>query len=412
LSSSDGWDSEFTVLDDEGRRWWEKKEHRRDPRVEYERDQLKEIRERIRKMVDQDIQYAATYKGVKDIVTIIEYAGQNDNGIFTRWLDHLLMYFQLNRMCGPDNELVRLSAMYNSLEGVAEEWYRDLILHASRRNWMFEKAVCSLFLTYVFGSATSHTAQEFGEVRYSRTEGARKYAQRLKTKARRLARKPDESTMIVRFLAGLPSELSRRLTLRERLDPARHRFKDFADKLHELEEAEDVTSTVNAAVVDEQRKAGGQGPQRLSKPQGDSRRAPYETRRTPWQPRETQQLVEKKAGDVPTKGKGPSPDVVCFRCQGKGHYASNPACLMYGKDGGPSRPLRDRPQLKAAHISEADGGDDTSDDPSKETGDTGGKEWCPDPVHHKYIARKWTKYLANTHPEYSKDIQNFPSQFN
>jgi hypothetical protein len=41
--------------------------------------------------------------------------------------------------------------------------------------------------------------------------------------------------------------------------------------------------------------------------------------------------------------------------------------------------------------------------------DTGGKGWCPDPVHHKYIARKWTKNLANTHPEYFKDIQNFPS---
>ena len=80
-------------------------------------------------MVGQEIQYAATYKGVRDIVTIINYSGQNDNGIFTKWLDHLLMYFQLNRMCGPDNELVRLSALYNSLDGVAEEWYRDLILH-------------------------------------------------------------------------------------------------------------------------------------------------------------------------------------------------------------------------------------------------------------------------------------------
>jgi hypothetical protein len=255
-------------------------------------------------MVGQDIQYAATYKGVKDIVTIIKYAGQNDNGIFTRWLNHLLMYFQLNRMCGPDNELVRLSTMYNSLEGVAEEWYRDLILHASRQSWTFEKAVCSLFLTYVFGSAASHAAREFGEVKYSRTEGARKYAQRLQAKARRLARKPDESTMIVRFLAGLPGELSRRLTLRERLDPARHRFKDFADKLHELEEAEDVTNTVNAAVVDEQRKAGAQGPRRPSKPQVDSRRAPYEARRTPWQQRGAPQLVERKSGGCPCEREG------------------------------------------------------------------------------------------------------------
>ena len=43
---------------------------------------------------------------------------------------------------------------------------------------------------------------------------------------------------------------------------------------------------------------------------------------------------------------------------------------------------------------------------------TGGKGWCPDPVHCKYIVRKWTKNLANTHPEYFKDIQNFLSQFN
>ena len=128
-------------------------------------------------MVRQDIQYAVTYKGVKDIVTIVKYSSQNDNGIFTRWLDHLLLYFQLNQMCGPDNELVQLSAMYNSLEGVAEEWYRDLVLHVPKHSWTFEKAVCSLFLAYVFGSAASHAVQEFSEVRYSRTEGAHEYAQ-------------------------------------------------------------------------------------------------------------------------------------------------------------------------------------------------------------------------------------------
>ena len=42
---------------------------------------------------------------------------------------------------------------------------------------------------------------------------------------------------------------------------------------------------------------------------------------------------------------------------------------------------------------------------------TGGKGWCPGLVHHKYITRKWTKYQANTHPAHPKFIQNFPSQF-
>ena len=291
-------------------------------------------------MVGQDIQYAAAYKGVKD-VTIVKYAGQNDNGIFTRWLDHLLLYFQLSRMCGPDNELVRLSAMYNSLEGVAEEWYRDLILHTPKQSWTFEKAVCSLFLTYVFGSAASQAAQDFNEVKYSRTEGAREYAQRLKTKARRLARKPDESTMIIRFLAGLPTDLSRRLTLRERLDPARHRFKDFVAKLHELEEAENVTKTVNTAVMDEQRKTGGQGPRKPGVPRGDNKRPYHGPQQAVSAQRNDRQLAEKRRDDHPVKGKGPSPNVVCFRCQGKGHFANNPICPMYGKGGGDNRQLRD-----------------------------------------------------------------------
>ena len=42
---------------------------------------------------------------------------------------------------------------------------------------------------------------------------------------------------------------------------------------------------------------------------------------------------------------------------------------------------------------------------------TGGKRWCTKPVHHKYIARKWTMYPVFTHSVHLKYIQNFPSQF-
>ena len=368
--TSDDWDSEFTVLEDTDRRRHEKRDLRRDPKTEFEREQLKQIRRQIRRMVGNDIQYAASYKGVKDMVTIIKYAGQNDNGMFTRWLDHLLMYFQLNRMCGPDNELVRLSAMYNSLEGVAEEWYCDLILRLSKRSWTFEEAVCSLFLTYVFGSAASHAAREFNEVRYSRSEGAREYAQRLKTKARRLARKPDESTMIIRFLAGLPSEVSRRLTLRERLDPTRHRFKHFVMKLHELGEAENVTKTVTTVMVDEQRKPGNQGFRRPNKPPParPQTQEPYRA-----QQRNTQRPPERRFDDRGAKGKGPSREVTCFRCQGKGHYSTDPSCPMFDKNGGQAHPLRDRPQLKAARVPEEEEGADKPGNPLMEVTDT--DEW-------------------------------------
>ena len=42
---------------------------------------------------------------------------------------------------------------------------------------------------------------------------------------------------------------------------------------------------------------------------------------------------------------------------------------------------------------------------------TGGEGWCSHLVHHKYIARKWTKYQSNTHSGCCKYIQNIPSQF-
>ena len=250
----------------------------------------------------------------------------------------------------------------------------------TRRSWTFEKAVCSLLLTYVFGSAaTSHAAREFGEVRYSRTEGAREYAQRLKTKARCLTRKPDESAMIVRFLAGLPNELSRRLTLRERLDPARDRFKHFVAKLHELEEAENVTRTVSAAIVDEQRKTGTQGSRWPNRPQFGGRSLPHESQRAPAHQQGTRQPVGEKPEDRPVGGKGPSPNMTCFRCQGKGHYVSDPACPMCGKDGGPGRQLRDRPQLKAARVPETDGEVGASGDLPEGASDAGdwenGSQW-------------------------------------
>ena len=41
---------------------------------------------------------------------------------------------------------------------------------------------------------------------------------------------------------------------------------------------------------------------------------------------------------------------------------------------------------------------------------TGGKDQFSRPVHHKYIARKWTKYHACTHPAHPRYIQNFPCQ--
>jgi len=61
------------------------------------------------------------------------------------------------------------------------------------------------------------------------------------------------------------------------------------------------------------------------------------------------------------KGKGLNPNVICFACQQRGHYASDPACPMYGKRDGPA--LRDRPQVRAARAGRGENsssGDETT----------------------------------------------------
>ena len=155
----------------------------------------------------------------------------------------------------------------------------------------------------------------------------------------------------VRFLAGLPTKLSQRLTLWERMDPARHQFSDFVAKLHELEEAEDVTKAVNTAVVDEQQKTGNQGRWRPDKPCVDEGCLSYRPQRGPQRVPVQQQYNHQPLGgrceEQPAKGKRASLDVVCFWCQGKGHYVSNPTCPMFEKGGGLNRQLQDWPQLKA-----------------------------------------------------------------
>ena len=134
-------------------------------------------------------------------------------------------------------------------------------------------------------------------------------------------------------------------------------------RLHKLEEVENVTRMVNTAVADEQCKTGGQGPWKLNRPQFDGKQLSRE-------PQDVQCQVERKLEEHLMRGKGPSPNVMCFRCQGKGHFANNPVCPTFGKGGGVSHQLQDQPQLKATRVSDRDGAD-VSEGLSNEVKDAG-----------------------------------------
>ena len=220
--------------------------------------------------------------------------------------------FPTNRMRGSDDNLVRVSETYESLERVAEEWYCDAVCHTSKRSWMLEKAVYSLFLTYVFGSAVSQAVRKFNGIEFNCIRGGCEYARWLMAKLRLIAQRPDESMMVVRSVAGFPNDLIRRLTVWERPNPVRHRFQHFVVKLHELEALEIMTKTVNTAAVDKRRKTGVQGSRRPNKPHPNNRNPYHGFRRTPEWRRNARQPVERKLNGRPTKWKELSRGVACI----------------------------------------------------------------------------------------------------
>jgi len=204
-------------------------------------------------MVGRELTYAMSYRGAKDSGSKIEkFSGGNNYKGFMEWLESILLFFLNNRMCGPDNEMVQITSMASFLEGKARQWFSDHVTNLkSRRYWDFENIICGLFNAFMFGSAASQAVKAFQEVRYLRREGVLAFLEELKAQACRLVRKPDESTMIYRFLSGVPVEMRNYLTNDKQLDLARHRLHDFVQTLHRHEEASQVMQMTNLVINDE-----------------------------------------------------------------------------------------------------------------------------------------------------------------
>jgi len=189
-SSEDDWDaeSEDSYLANRERRHRRQREDHDDPLSKYQRGQLKDIRDKIWKMVGRELTYATSYRGAKDSGSKIEkFSGGNNYEGFMEWLKSILLFFLNNRMCGPDNEMVRITSMVSFLEGKVRRWFSDHVTNSkSRRYWDFENIICGLFNAFVFGSAASQAAKAFQEVRYSRREGVLAFLEELKARARRL----------------------------------------------------------------------------------------------------------------------------------------------------------------------------------------------------------------------------------
>lgn len=129
-SSEDDWgeESEDSYLVNQQKKNRHQGRSRDDPLLKFQKAQLRDIQDKIRRMVGRELVYAANYRGAKDSGSNIpKFSGGYDYEEFIEWLGRILLHFLNNRMCSPDNEM-----MMGNGDGVLSQWQSEAMVLGPR----------------------------------------------------------------------------------------------------------------------------------------------------------------------------------------------------------------------------------------------------------------------------------------
>ena len=346
---------------------------------EYSQRLWKYYEDMITHQVLMDVDYPKDFRGTRDPGPD-PYEGSPDIDEFESWLVQLLEYFQMNKLCGPAADWLRIIKAGHHLGGQAQKWYASSV-YTHQRNpgvvWTFLEVVKRLFKTFIDETALQTAVRSYQLVEYSEGDGVLEYLRVLEQKASRLTSNPDDYSFRERFIEGLPKRLVQKLinkydittegsNIEEMVDAIRKVEKTtaYSKRFSERSKAHHSSSRSPARKEhrrdkshkrDSHKKSGSSGDRvkhDKSRDGEDKKRSNRDDVRKDQKP-ETSKDRTRDAGGA----KGSNAHITCFACQEKGHYANDPSCPMYGKQSKPA--LRDRPQVRAAR---AEPGDYSSED--------------------------------------------------
>jgi hypothetical protein len=91
------------------------------------------------------------------------YGGSTDTEVFERWLNALLRWLRVSKVCGPehDSEQIEYTGMY--LEDSTLTWFEDNVdgVYRHRSDWTFKDVITGLYDRFIHDNATHDAADHF-----------------------------------------------------------------------------------------------------------------------------------------------------------------------------------------------------------------------------------------------------------
>jgi hypothetical protein len=310
--------------------------------TQYRDETIEKYRQLIRERVGADRSQVPDIKGLK-VSPPESYDGTDNIQAFEEWLQALLRYFRILKICGPALDEDRVLHVGNLLRGVAADWYNVEVEATSRvvQEWSFEDLICALYKRFMTEATAQSATDQFYAVRFNKTKGALAFYNDLQRFAGRMVERPDGYTMRRRFLEGLPHELVDNI-VKSRGVSAEH--SSMAELLEEARKMESALKFVAHHHQHQRNAVPGTSSQKAANPpprSGDNRptgvkqgvrfaprpSGPY---RPPpgTKPPPSEAKTERRQGDV--RAERDNRNITCYACGQRGHFASDPKCPAAG----------------------------------------------------------------------------------
>lgn len=342
----------------------------RDAAVAYAESAYQWISDCIDEAVGRSLEILPQIKSVK-VSQPKSYLGQDDTDEFEEWLLTVLRWLRVTRITGPELDVERVQLLGLILSGAALDWYNQEVASPYRqiRHWRFEDAVCALYRRFIHQATAQTATEKFEAVRFDNKTGTAAYFGELRKFATRMVAHPDPYTFRRRFLNGLPRSIVMELTRgrglsaeNSSIDELLHEAIAIENAIQYLEAYDRVsrtnttrTVTTGTSLSASSGTTGAPGGQRRMTPRlrmrtggrpgtvssmtgPPTRTNPSTAYRSQAGPSIQSSGRPAPNGRLPSVSRGPNLDkgkqidmskIMCYACNGVGHYASDPACPKY-----------------------------------------------------------------------------------